>query len=470
MAPENTLNNKKKKLALPHIYTLLFCIIVFCTLLTWVLPAGEFDRVVNDAGRTVAVAGTYHTVESTPVGFFDMFQAIYNGFCNAGDVIFFVFISYASINIIISSGAFNGLVAFLLKFLRGKARVAIIPVFLLIIGIGSSILGLFEEWFPFVPVFVGIAIAMGFDAIVGVAIVGIGAGMGYSGAMMNPFTVGVAQGIAEVAPMSGMGFRFFCHVCMIVVASIFIMRYALKVQADPTKSIVYGDNISVGMSEEELLNSKFGIREKLVLAVMAIGVVVVIYGCKEFGWYFGELSAVFMIMGIASAIVMGWGPNVIADKFARGFTDVAMACMMIGLARGILMVLQAGSIIDTVVYYASLPLSAFPTWLCGVAMLFIQTLLNFLIPSGSGQAATTMPIMAPLADLLGITRDTAVLAFQFGDGLSNILWPTASTAVICGMAGVKIDKWWKFCVPCFIALFVVQSLLMVVAVVTGFGA
>ena len=311
-----------------------------------------------------------------------------DGFVNAGEVSFFVFISYASINIIISSGAFNGLVAAMLKVLKGKARVAIIPVFLLIIGIGSSILGLFEEWFPFVPVFVGIAIAMGFDAIVGVAIVGIGAGMGYSGAMMNPFTVGVAQGIAEVDPMSGMGFRFFCHICMIIVASIFIMRYALKVQADPTKSVVYGDKIASGMSEEELLNSSFGIREKLVLGVMAVGVVVVIYGCKEFGWYFGELSAVFMIMGIVSAIVMGWGPNVIAQKFEGGFTGVASACMMIGLARGILMVLQSGNIIDTVVYYASLPLSAFPTWLCGVAMLVIQTLLNFLIPSGSGQAPT----------------------------------------------------------------------------------
>lgn len=470
MSTQNTLVNNKKKFGLPHIYVLLFGIIVICTLLTWVLPAGQFDRVVNEAGRTVAVAGTYKTVESTPVGFFQMFQAIYNGFCDAGSVTFFVFISYASINIIISSGAFNGLVAFLLKFLKGKARVAIIPVFLVIIGIGSSILGLFEEWFPFVPVFVGIAIAMGFDAIVGVAIVGIGAGMGYSGAMMNPFTVGVAQGIAEVAPMSGMGFRFFCHMCMVVVASIFIIRYALKVQADPAKSIVYGDNIDGGMSEEDLLNSKFGIREKLVLCVMAVGVVVVVYGCKEFGWYFGELSAVFMIMGIASAIVMGWGPNVIAKKFESGFINVASACMMIGLARGILMVLQAGNIIDTVVYYASLPLSAFPTWLCGVAMLAIQTLLNFLIPSGSGQAATTMPIMAPLADLLGITRDVSVLAFQFGDGLSNILWPTASTAIICGMAGVKIDKWWKFCVPCFLALFVTQAALMVVAVVTGFGA
>lgn len=287
--------------------------------------------------------------------------------------------------------------------------------------------------------------------------------------MMNPFTVGVAQGIAEVAPMSGMGFRFLCHICMISVASVFIMRYALKVQADSSKSVVYGDDIKGGMSEEELLNSSFGIREKLVPGVMAVGVVVVIYGCKEFGWYFGELSAVFMIMGIISAIVMSWGPNTIAKKFEGGFIDAASVCMMIGLARGILMVLQAGNIIDTVVYYASLPLSAFPTWLCGVAMLLIQTLINFPTPSGSGQAAT-MPIMASLVDLLGITRDTTVLAFQFGDGLSNILLPTSSTAIICGMAGVKIDKWWKFCVPCFLALFVTQATLMDVAVMTGFGA
>lgn len=469
MAPKNTLT-KKKKFTLPHIYVLLFSIIVVCTILTWVLPAGEFDRVKNEADRMVAVAGTFHTVEASPVGPFQMFQEIYNGFCDAGSVVFFVFISYASINIMISSGAFNGLVAFLLKIFKGKARVAIIPIFMTIVGLASSTIGLFEEWFPFIPVFAGIAVAMGFDAVVGLAIVALGAGMGYSGAMMNPFTVGVAQGIAEVAPMSGMGFRLFCHICMIVVGSALTIRYALKIQADPTKSLTYEDGSRASMSEDDVQNAPFGVREKLVLLILLVGIVAVVYGSKVYGWYFTELSAVFMIMGILSAIVMGWGPNVIGDKFAKGFTDIAMACMMIGLARGILMVLQAGNIIDTVVYYMSLPLSAFPSWLCGVAMLFVQTLLNFLIPSGSGQAATSMPIMAPLADLLGITRDTAVLAFQFGDGLSNIVWPTAFPAVMAGLAGVKVEKWWKFVIPVFLALLAVQSILMVAAVMTGFGA
>ena len=461
---------KKKGITLPHIYILLFSIIVVCTILTWILPAGEFDRVVNEAtGRTVAVAGTFHTVEQSPVGIFQMFQAIYNGMCDAGSVTFFVFISYASINIIISSGAFNGLVAGLLKVFKGKARVAIIPIFMFIVGIASSTIGLFEEWFPFVPVFAGIAVAMGFDAIVGMAIVAFGAAMGYSGAMMNPFTVGVAQGIAEVAPMSGMGYRFFCHMALLVVGSALTIRYALKIQADPSKSLVYGETEHITMSEDDVQNSPFGIREKLVLLILLAGIIAVVYGCKVYGWYFAELSAVFVIMGILSAIVMGWGPNKIGELYSKGFTDIAMACMMIGLARGILMVLQAGNIIDTVVYYFSLPLAAFPSWFCGVAMLAMQTLLNFLIPSGSGQAATSMPIMAPLSDLLGVSRDTAVLAFQFGDGLSNVLWPTAFPAVMAGLAGIKVEKLWKFAIPVGVALFLTQAVLMILAVVTGFG-
>ena len=462
---------KKKGIQLPHIYVLLFAIIVVCTILTWVLPAGEFDRVVNEAtGRTVAVAGTFHTVKQSPVGIFQMFQSIYNGMCDAGSVTFFVFVSFASINIIIASGAFNGLVAGLLKVFKGKARVAIIPIFMFIVGIASSTIGLFEEWFPFVPVFAGIAMAMGFDAVVGMAIVAFGAATGYSGAMMNPFTVGIAQGIAEVAPMSGTGYRFLCHMALLVVGSALTIRYALKVQADPSKSLVYGETGHITMSEDDVQNSPFGIREKLVLLILLGGIIAVVYGCKVYGWYFAELSAVFVIMGILSALVMGWGPNKIGELYSKGFTDIAMACMMIGLARGILMVLQAGNIIDTVVYYFSLPLAAFPSWFCGVAMLVMQTLLNFFLPSGSGQAAASMPIMAPLADLLGVSRDTAVLAFQFGDGLSNVLWPTAYPAILAGLAGIKVEKWWKFAIPVGLVLVLTQAGLMILAVLTGFGA
>ena len=427
---------------MPHIYVLLISITIICAAASWFLPAGEFERALSDAGREMVVPGTYHVIESTPVGFFTLVQSIYNGTVDAAGVIFFVFISYASIGLIIASGAFNGLVASMLRILKGSARAIIIPIF------------------------VGIAIAMGYDAIVGLAIVALGTGLGYSGAVMNPFTVGMAQSIADVPQMSGAGYRIICHIILIAVASFFVIRYALKIQADPTKSLVYGDDFSsLAMDSDHIENKPFGIREKLVLATLVAGIVVIVWGTKAKGWYFAELSAVFLLMGLVSGFIMGWGPNEIAEKVAKSFSEIAVACMMIGIARGILVVLQAGHIIDTIVYYLSIPLSKLPGAISAVAMFLVQTGINFFIPSGSGQAVTSMPIMAPLADLIGISRQSAVLAFQFGDGLSNIIWPTSMTPIICGIAGVKIEKWWKWFVPVFIVLVLTQSILMAVSVV-----
>jgi uncharacterized ion transporter superfamily protein YfcC len=464
----NSEKQEKKGFKLPHIFVLLVGIIIFCALASWILPAGEFDRVKNAAGRTVAVAGTYHTVEPTPVGPFLMVKSIYGGMVDAAPVLFFVFIAYASISVLISTGAFNGLVAGLLKVLEGKSRVAVIPIFILILGIASSTIGIFEEALPFVPIFVGIAIAMGYDAIVGMAIVGLGVGLGYSGAAMNPFTVGIAQSIAELPPMSGAGYRIVCHLSMIAVASLYTIRYALKVQADPTKSFVYGEDFSrLAMDEKTLAEHPFGTREKLVLLTFIAGIVSIVYGAKVHGWYFEEICAVFLLMAAVSAAVMGWGPNLFAEKMAAGLTDITMACMMIGLARGILVVLREGHIIDTVVYGMSLPLAGLSNWVAAEAMLVMQTLLNFLIPSGSGQAATSMPIMTPLADLLGVSRQVAVLAFQFGDGISNILWPTAFAPVIAGLAGVKIETWWRWFVPLFMWILLTQMALLAVGVWIG---
>ena len=458
--------DKKRTFKLPHIFVLLTGIIIVCAILTWILPAGEFDRQTNAAGTEVVVPGTYHTVDSSPVGPFETLKSLYNGMLNGGGVIFFVFIAYAAIGLIISTGAFNGLVSGLLKILKGKARAVIIPIFILVLGCISSTIGVFEEAFPFIPIFVGIAIAMGYDALVGLGIVALGVGLGYSGAVMNPFTVGMAQDIAGIPQMSGIGFRIICHVVMIIVASTLLIRYALKIQADPTKSYVYGDDFShMEMDPQGIEHHSFGIREKAVLAVLALGVVVIVWGVKTKGWYFEDLSAVFLLMGIISSFIMGWGPDTIAKKMAASFTDIAVACMIIGFSRGILVVLQSGHIIDTIVYGISIPLGKFPAWIASELMLVVQTLLNFLIPSGSGQAVTSMPIMAPLADLIGVSRQVAVLAFQFGDGLSNIIWPTAMAPIMCGIAGIKIEKWWKLIVPIFLALIVTQGILIAVATI-----
>ncbi|EHL69301.1 YfcC family protein [Cloacibacillus evryensis] len=460
----------KKKFLFPHIYVLLMMIIIACAIATWLLPAGEFERVKNAAGRTIVVAGTYHPIPATPVGPFQMIQAIYGGMLDAANIIFFIMIAYASIGLIIATGAFNGLVSGLLRIFKGKSRTVIIPVFIAILGVASSTIGVFEEAFPFVPIFVGIAIAMGYDAIVGLAIVACGVGIGYSGAVMNPFTVGMAQSIAELPPMSGAGFRIFCHISMVVVASIYTMRYALKIQEDPTKSLLYGSEMAAHVkADENLENYRFGIREILVLATLAVGIVVVVYGTKAYGWYLQELCAIFLIMGLASAAIMGWSPSETAEKVAASFADMAMAAMMVGLARAILVVLRAGSVIDTVVYGLAFPLSYMPSWIAAECMLVVQTLLNFLVPSGSGQAVISMPIMAPLSDLLGIPRQIAVLCFQFGDGLSNIVWPTAFAPVLCALAGIKLDRWWKWMVPLFILLILTQMILIAIAMFIGWA-
>ena len=464
---------EKKKFKVPHVFIILFLIIVLCTILTWIVPAGAFDYVENDQGRSVAVAGTWHEVDPTPVGPLRMFELIYEGMVNAADIAFLVFITFASVTFVIKSGAFDGAVAILLKIFKGKSSLITIPIFMALIGLGSSTIGMFEEWLPFIPVFAAVYTGMGYDALVGLAVVAFGAGIGYSGAMMNPFTVGVAQGIAEVTYMSGSGFRIMCHAVMLVVGAAFIMRYASKVKDDAKNSYLYGtvvQDLTTSENAADVENLKFGIQQKLVLLDLVAAIAVVVTGVIKAGWYFSQICAVFIIMAIIAAIIMRWNLNKIGEMFAAGFTEATTAAMMVGIARGVKMVLTEGGIIDTVVNALTVPLSHLPAALSGVAMLIMQTILNFFIPSGSGQAAVSMPIMAPMADLLGLSRDVAVLAYQFGDGLSNIIWPTAFAAVVAGLAGVPLDKWWKLAFKLFGILIVVQAILMVVAVATGFGA
>jgi uncharacterized ion transporter superfamily protein YfcC len=463
------LGKEKKAVKLPHIFVLLFGMIAISAILSWVLPPGQFDRAPNAQGRTVVVPGTFHAVERSGVGPFKAFQMIFEGLVNAGDIVFFIFIAFASISMLLHSGAIHGLVSGLVKVLKGKARLAIIPIFLAVFGLAASTIGMFEESMPFIPVFVGIAIALGYDAVIGMAIVAVGVGIGYSGAAMNPFTVGVAQGIAELPPLSGAAYRIFCHVVMIIVSSVYMIIYANKIQKDPTKSLVYGDDFSnFDMSENALKEHKFGIRQILVLVEFFITLGIFVWGVKVQGWYFGEIATTFLIMAIVIGITMGWTVSEFMGKLTNGLQEITVACLMVGIARGIKLTLESGKIIDTIVYGMFEPLQHLPKILSAELMLVLQTLLNFLIPSGSGQAATSMPIMAPLADLLGLSRQIAVLAFQFGDGLSNILWPTAFAVVFSGIAGVQTTKWWKWFVPLFLWLLAAQAVLIAVAVVIGF--
>ncbi len=454
-----------KVMKVPHTYVILFALIVVAAIGSYIIPAGEFDRAKDpNSGRTVVVPGTFHKVEQNPLSFFDTFISVQKGSIDAADVVFFIFFVYASFYIVLQTGALHSFLGWLLRVLKGK-EIIIIPIFMYIFALGGSVFGMYEETFGFIPLFVGLAIAMGYDALVGMSIVSLAVAMGFAAAFMNPFTVGVAQKVAELPLFSGMGFRiivWFVHVTMAVV---YTLLYAIKVKKDPSKSILKGmDMGSLALNHDELVQKKLTGRDKLILLWVAVIVGLLVWGVIVKGWYFDELAGLFIIMGVAAGFMAGWGPSKIAVTFLEGAKDIVFGALVVGLSRGILIVMREAKIIDTVINAMATPLSYLPRWLAAEGMLIVQTLINFFIPSGSGQAATTMPIMAPLSDLLGITRQTAVLAFQFGDGFSNVLWPTTALPVICSIAKVPIDKWWKYFVPFFGWLLVAQVIFMAVAV------
>ncbi|HOX14477.1 MAG TPA: TIGR00366 family protein [Spirochaetia bacterium] len=454
-----------KVMKVPHTYVILFALIVVAAIGSYIIPAGEFDRAKDpNSGRTVVVPGTFHKVEQNPLSFFDTFISVQKGSIDAADVVFFIFFVYASFYIVLQTGALHSFIGWLLRVLKGK-EIIIIPIFMYIFALGGSVFGMYEETFGFIPLFVGLAIAMGYDALVGMSIVSLAVAMGFAAAFMNPFTVGVAQKVAELPLFSGMGFRiivWFVHVTMAVV---YTLLYAIKVKKDPSKSILKGmDMGSLALNHDELVQKKLTGRDKLILLWVAVIVGLLVWGVIVKGWYFDELAGLFIIMGVAAGFMAGWGPSKIAVTFLEGAKDIVFGALVVGLSRGILIVMREAKIIDTVINAMATPLSYLPRWLAAEGMLIVQTLINFFIPSGSGQAATTMPIMAPLSDLLGITRQTAVLAFQFGDGFSNVLWPTTALPVICSIAKVPIDKWWKYFVPFFGWLLVAQMIFMAIAV------
>ena len=305
MAKDGPKVGEKKRFQLPHIFVILFVIIVICTILTWIIPAGSYDYVENADGRSIAVAGTWHRVDDVdPVGPFRMLGLIYEGMIDAADIGFLIFITYASTTFIIKSGAFDGLVVFLLRVFKGNSSVITIPIFLVALGIGSSTVGMCEEWYPFVPVFVTIYMGMGYDAMVGLGVVALAACCGFAGAFMNPFTVGVAQGVAELPYMSGALFRIASHSVFIIIASFFLMRYAAKVKKDPKESVLYGTALApVETDTMDIDHIEFGIRQKLVLVDLVLAVAAIVFGVFKYGWYLSEICGIFLLMVLLCSLL-----------------------------------------------------------------------------------------------------------------------------------------------------------------------
>jgi len=464
------LSGIRRRLKIPHVYVILFLIIIVTTVATHIVPAGQFDREVDpETGRTLVVPGTYHQVEPSPVGFFDMFVAVQLGFIDAAAIIFFIFFAYGYVYTVVKSGTLHGIIRMLMKKMKGK-ELLIIPVFMIFFGICGSTFGMFEETYGLIPVFVGIAIAMGYDAIVGMAMVGLGVATGFASATINPFTIGVAQGIAELPLFSGIVFRTIVFVAFMSLAIWWTMRYAAKVKRDPSRSLVKDvDFGALSIHKDDLEKAPFTNRHKVILAGFIATIIMILIGALRLGWYIDEIAALFIIMMIITGFVAGYGPSKIATVFIEACAGIVLGALVVGVARTILIVMIQGQIIDTVINGLSAPLSLLPSGANAAGMLGVQNILNFFIPSGSGQAATVMPIMTPLSDLIGVNRQIAVLAFQFGDGYSNMLWPTTGVVVMCAIGKIPLDRWWRFFVPLFGIMLVLQLICIFIAVAIGLG-
>ncbi len=461
---------KLKKFTMPHTFVLLFIVIVLVSLATYILPAGQYDRVLDETtNRYLIDPNSFQIVEQSPIGFFDLFQSIYNGMLEGASIIFFVFFAYGYVYLIIKSGALNGAIKVLLEKSKGKEHF-FIPIIMIIFCLISASAGLYDELYGIIPIIVGIAIAMGYDAIVGMSMICTSLAIGYAAAFMNPFTIGVAHSITKLPMFSGALFRIIELVFFIAIGAWWTLRYAKKVRANPELSLVKDiDFGSLTLDKNEIEVAEFNTRHKLIIVGFIISFVIIMYGAIEHGWFLSEICGLFFIMMIVTSIIQKWSPNTVAELFLESAAEIIYAALIIGIARGVLVVLDSGNITDTLIYYMSEPLKSLPTYVSAWFMVIIQTVMNFFIPSGSGQAMVTMPIMSPIGDIIGLNRQIVILAFQFGDGLSNLIWPTASISVMCGMAKVPINKWWKFFIPLFGILVIVQIIFITIATIIGYG-
>ncbi len=460
---------KKKKFKMPHTYVILATVILIVAVCTYIMPAGEYDRVEVD-GRTVVDAASYHTVESSPIGFFELFKAVPQGFNDASSIIFFIFVVAGMFNIIMETGAIERGIGKLALATRGKEKL-MIPIVMAIFALAGATFGINEEGIIFVPIGIALARAMGYDAIVGMSMVTLGASIGFSSGIMNAFTVGVAQGIAELPIFSGWGLRIAVWIVMLIITAIYVTRYARKVKADPTLSHVVELENAEKDQKLDLDNLQdLTKRDYLILLEVLICFGILIYGVFKYGWYLTEIFALFIIMGLGAGILAGFGPSKIATEFVNGAKSIVFGALVVGIARTILVVMTDGMIIDSFLHALSGLIAYLPKSVAAVGMLLVQAVTNFFIPSGSGQAAATMPLMTPLADVLGLTRQTAVLAFQFGDGFTNNIIPTSSVLMgSLSVAKIPYERWLKYVAPLMGIWIVTCAVFMVIATVINYG-
>ncbi|ACC98697.1 Antiporter family protein [Elusimicrobium minutum Pei191] len=449
-------------------YMLVFGILIFTAILSWIVPPGQFDR-VEKGSKTLTVAGSYTRVERSGQGLTDVLLAPIKGFQACSDIIIFILVIGAVFTIIERTGTVNVIIQNISYFFSQNQHLKhfFIPVCMFAFSLCGALFGMEEETIIFVPIFIPLALSLGYDTIVGMTVPFLGAFAGFCSAFVNPFTVGIAQTIAELDIYSGMGYRIIVWLIATSVVTFYVSRYGAKVLKTPSASFTYHMDLEKRaqlkiVNDIEVGKPKIRGRHKAVIMLFIAGITAVIFGVTFYKWYIDEIAALFLFLGILCAMFGKMGVTETTDAIIDGMKNMISVCLLITLARSIIIVATDGNILDTFLHWMALAIGHLPKYLAAQAMFIFQTILNFFIASGSGQAVLTMPIMAPLADLVGISRQTAVLAYQFGEGWGNPIIPTAPvTVAVLAIAGISWTKWLKWFWKLEVILIIMSMILLI---------
>lgn len=493
------MNDSNMSNRMPDAFVILFFVVLIAAAMTWIIPAGYFQttEVVSisngqEVTRTVIAPGTFQLAEQenlqgAPVfsagsepGFLNYaFEGLVSGsrMGSAVGVVAFILIVGGAFGIIMHSGAVNNGIMALIRKVKKADRV-IIPLMFFLFSLGGAIFGMGEEAIAFCIVLTPLVIALGYDAITAVLITYVATQVGFATSWMNPFSIAIAQGIADIPLLSGSEFRIVMWAVFTVVGIAFTMRHGAKVKAHPESSLSYHSDFYFRQQQSGAVQSEFNRTDGLILLTLATGIGWVIWGVIVHEYYIPQIATQFFAMGIVVGIICvvsgRMHMNAVSESFQQGAKDLLPAALIVGMAKGIVLLLggddaTSPSVLNTILYYAGESMSGIPETGSAVFMYVFQSVFNFFLASGSGQAALTMPIMAPLSDLLGVTRQVAVLAFQLGDGLTNIIIPTSASLIGClGVARLDWSTWAKFAWRLFLLLFLMSVATMVIAVAIGY--
>lgn len=455
MAAESSKGIKQFKV--PHVYAIIFALMVIFAVLTWIVPSGSYWRQeVN--GREVTVAGTYEQSEKTYIdeetgdevdlrqGVFDVLQAPTRGIQEAIEVVAFILIVGGSFQVITKTGAITSGMGRVVRRFKNK-DILIIPIAMVLFALGGTSFGMAEETLPFFAIFMPIMMAMGFDSMTAFMVVFVGARTGYIASTINPFNVLIAQGILGIQGNPQLWLRMIAWVVLTAVAITWVVLYARRVKKNPESSITFEDDIAKKVefaADESALDAEFTGRQKGVLAVFIAGMCLIIWGLVTQGWYMNEISAVFLAMGLLAGVIAGFSQDVIAQEFVAGIADFAFSAIVVGLARGILVIASDGMIIDTILNALATGLGGIPAVLFTTLLYAVENLLAILVPSSSGLAALTAPIFGPLTELMGLNPEAAVWALSMGSATMSLICPTSAILVAgLGVCKIKLGQWWK---------------------------